>query len=66
MLKIRVFGHFLKKYLLKLSNFMHNGRTQCGALFEYDAISVKYLNSGLMKGLNRNEALFRSFFIEIS
>ena len=48
MSKIRVFGHFLGNRSLKISNFLHDGRGQLGASFEYGAIFGKNLYRSLI------------------
>ena len=46
------FGHFLRNCSLKVFNFLHDGRRQLGASFEYDAIFWK--NPGLIRRLSRD------------
>ena len=65
MSKIRVFRHFLQNRLLKVSNFLHDGRRQYGASFDYGAIVGKNLNQLLIRSLDRGHALLRNFGIEI-
>ena len=62
MSKIDVFGHFLGKPSIKVSNFLHDCR---GQSFGCDAIFGKNLNLGSIRGLSRDEAHFGSFSIEI-
>ena len=52
MSKIGLFGHFLRNRASKISNFMHDGRGQWGALFEYGVIFGKNLKPGLIMGFN--------------
>ena len=61
MSKIGVFGYFLGNRSLKVSNFLHDGRGQYGASFEYGAIFGKNLNPGSITGLSRDYTHFESF-----
>ena len=54
MSKIGGFGHFLQNWPLKVSNFLHDGRKQWGALYEYGVIFGKNLNPGSIRGLSRD------------
>ena len=57
MSKIWVLEHFCGN----CSNFLHEGRRQFGTSSEFGGILGKNLNLGLIRGLNRDEALFQSF-----
>ena len=48
------FGHSLRNRLIKVSNFLHNGRRQEGASFEGGAILFKSLNLGSSRRLSRD------------
>ena len=61
MSKIGDFADFLQKLSLKITNFLHDGRRQSSASFEYGAIFGENLNPGLI----RDEAHFASFSTEI-
>ena len=54
----KFFGHFLGNQSLKVSYFLHDGRRQYRTSFEYGAIFGKNLNLGLIRELNRYDALF--------
>ena len=54
MSKFELFGHFLQNCSLKVSNILHDGSRQQGALLEDGAIFRKNLNSGLTRGLIRD------------
>ena len=63
MSKIWVFGHFLGKRSLKVSNFLYDGRGQYGASFECGAIFGKNLNPGL-RGIKCQKFGFLDIFSE--
>ena len=54
MSKIGDFADFLQKLSLKITNFLHDGRRQSSASFEYGAIFGENLNPGLIRGSRRD------------